>query len=302
MQIRKRLNTMDEQTRRALIALPLVLFVAAALALAGSQGGIKVSGIPLFALCVALAFVIQWVAFIPAFVMQTERYYDLTGSSTYITVMTVAVMLSPATDARSVLLLLIVVVWAVRLGTFLFGRIRATGSDERFDNIKPSFARFLLAWTLQGSWVSFSLAAALAAITSEIRQQPGLFAGIGMLVWLLGFGIEVVADWQKSRFRAAPANRGRFINIGLWSWSRHPNYFGEIVLWIGVAIIALPVLQGWQLVTLISPVFVTVLLTRISGVPLLEARADKKWGGQADYESYKASTPVLIPRPPSASR
>ena len=302
MQIRKRMNMMDEQTRRALIALPLVLFVAAALALAGSQGGITVSGIPLFALCVALAFVIQWAAFIPAFVMQTERYYDLTGSSTYITVMTVAVMLSPATDARSILLLLIVVVWAVRLGTFLFGRIRATGSDERFDNIKPSFARFLLAWTLQGLWVSFSLAAALAAITSEIRQQPGLFAGIGMLVWLLGFGIEVVADWQKSRFRAAPANRGRFINIGLWSWSRHPNYFGEIVLWIGVAIIALPVLRGWQLVTLISPVFITVLLTRISGVPLLEARADKKWGGQADYESYKASTPVLIPRPPSASR
>jgi steroid 5-alpha reductase family enzyme len=301
MQIRKRLNTMDQQTRRALMALPIVLFVAAALALAGSQGGTSVSGIPLFALCIVLAFVIQWVAFIPAFVMQTERYYDLTGSITYITVTTVAVMLSPATDARPVLLLLIVVVWAIRLGTFLFRRIRATGADERFDNIKPSFAGFLLAWTLQGLWVSFSLAAALAAITSATKQELGLLAVIGLVVWLLGFGIEVVADWQKSRFRAAPENAGRFINAGLWSWSRHPNYFGEIVLWIGVAIIALPVLRNWQLVTLISPVFITILLTRISGVPLLEARADEKWGGQADYEAYKARTPVLIPRPPSAS-
>ena len=284
------------------MALPIVLFVAAALALAGSQGGTSVSGIPLFTLCVALAFVIQWVAFVSAFIKQTERYYDLTGSITYITVTTVAVLLSPEPDTRSVLLLLIVVVWAIRLGTFLFRRIRTAGSDERFDNIKPSFARFLLAWSLQGLWVSFSLAAALAAITSEIRQQLGLFAVIGMLVWLLGFGIEVVADWQKSRFRAVPENAGRFINVGLWSWSRHPNYFGEIVLWIGVAIIALPVLRGWQLVTLISPVFITILLTRISGVPLLEARADEKWGGQADYESYKARTPILIPRPPSASR
>ena len=113
----------------------------------------------------------------------------------------------------------------------------------------------------------------------------------------LGFAFEAVADSQKSRFRADPANKGRFIHTGLWAWSRHPNYFGEIVLWIGVAIIALPVLRGWQWVTLISPVFVTLLLTRVSGVPMLEKRADEKWGGQEDYEAYKERTPVLVPRP-----
>jgi steroid 5-alpha reductase family enzyme len=121
---------------------------------------------------------------------------------------------------------------------------------------------------------------------------------LGVLVWIAGFGIEAVADRQKSRFRADPANKGRFIRSGLWAWSRHPNYFGEIVLWVGVAIIAVPVLQGWQWVTLISPVFVTLLLTRVSGVPLLEKKADATWGGQPDYEAYKASTPVLVPRPP----
>ena len=180
-------------------------------------------------------------------------------------------------------------------------RVRAAGSDSRFDAIKMSFARFLLAWTLQGLWVSFSLAAALAAITSESRPGFDLFAVIGLLVWLLGFGIEVIADWQKSRFRTQAKNQGKFIDVGLWAWSRHPNYFGEIVLWLGIAIIALPVLRNWQLLTLVSPVFVTLLLTRISGIPLLESRADKKWGGQADYEAYKVRTPVLIPRPPTKS-
>ncbi len=291
---------MDSDTRRSLIALPVVLLVAAGLALAGSQGSVRVAGIPLYALCVALAFAIQWLAFIPAFLNQTEKFYDLTGSITYITVVLVALLFARNLDARSILLAVLVWVWAARLGTFLFRRIQSAGSDDRFDDIKPNFVRFLLTWTLQGLWVSFSLAAALAAITAEQKVPLGIVAVIGVLVWLVGFGIEVIADRQKSQFRADSANKGKFISEGLWSWSRHPNYFGEIVLWIGIAIIAAPVLRGWQWVTLISPVFVTLLLTRISGVPLLEAKADRKWGGQPDYEAYKANTSVLIPLPPSA--
>ena len=134
-----------------------------------------------------------------------------------------------------------------------------------------------------------------------MRKDLGVVAIIGLLIWAAGFGIEAAADLQKSRFRADPANKGTFIHSGLWAWSRHPNYFGEITLWIGVALIALPVLQGWQYVTLISPVFVILLLTRVSGVPLLEKRADEKWGGQEDYEAYKTRTPVLVPRPPAGA-
>ena len=119
---------------------------------------------------------------------------------------------------------------------------------------------------------------------------------VGFVLWAAGFAVEVVADQQKSRFRADPANRGRFISTGLWSRSRHPNYFGEILLWIGVSVIALPVLQGWQWVGLVSPVFVAALITRVSGVPLLEAKAEATWGGQPDYEAYKQTTPVLVPR------
>jgi steroid 5-alpha reductase family enzyme len=283
--------------RNAFLALPVVILIGLGLALAGSQGGATVSGIPIFALLVGLAFVIQWLVFVPAYLLQNESFYDLTGSVTYISVTAIAVLLSPIVDGRSILLLVLVVIWAARLGTFLFRRIRKAGKDARFDEIKPSFPRFLLAWTLQGLWVTFTLAAALAAITTATRQDLGLFALVGFLVWVFGFGIEVTADAQKSRFRADPENKGKFIQTGLWAWSRHPNYFGEIVLWVGVAIIALPVLRSWQWVTLISPVFVALLLMRISGVPMLEKRADEKWGGQGDYEAYKERTPVLIPRP-----
>ena len=201
-------------------------------------------------------------------------------------------------DPRALLLALLVSVWALRLGTFLFRRIRADGKDRRFDAVKTSFSRFLLAWTLQGMWISFTAGAALAAITSTRSVPMETLGWIGLFVWIVGFGIEVVSDQQKSQFRANPVNEGRFISTGLWAWSRHPNYFGEIVLWTGVAMIAAPALQGWQYATLISPVFVTILLTMGSGIPLLEERADETWGGQPEYEAYKASTPVLVPRPP----
>jgi steroid 5-alpha reductase family enzyme len=291
---------MEKADRSALIALPVVILVALGITLAGSQSGDSVLGIPIFALAVAVIFVIQWVGFIAAYLLQTEMFFDLTGSLTYISVTMMVVWLSPVVDGRTMLLLILVVIWAGRLGIFLFRRILKAGKDARFDDLKVSFVRFLNTWTLQGLWVTLTLAAALAAITTANQKELGLFAMVGALVWIFGFAIEATADAQKSRFRADPENKGKFIDTGLWSWSRHPNYFGEIVLWVGVAIIALPVLRGWQLVTLVSPVFVTLLLTRISGVPILAKRADEKWGGQEDYEAYKERTPVLIPRPPKS--
>jgi len=289
---------MDSNAKRGLIATPIVVLIGIGLAFAGSQNTHALNGFSIFGLGIAMAFAIQWIAFIPSFVKQTEKFYDLTGSITYLTVMVAAVLLTPNPDARAYILLALIAIWAIRLGSFLFGRIQRAGEDRRFREIKTSFFRFLLAWTLQGLWIAFSLSAALATITSKNRLGLDIFTVIGVLVWILGFGFEVIADQQKSRFNADPTNKGKFINTGLWAWSRHPNYFGEIILWIGITIIALPILQGWQWLTLISPIFITVLLTRISGVPMLEARSDEKWGGQPDYEAYKAKTPVLIPRPP----
>ena len=288
--------------RNALVALLVVVLLGALVAFAGSQGGATLGGFPLFALAVAAAFVVQWVVFVPSFLGQTERFFDLTGSLTYLSITALLVVLTPGVDARGLLLAAMVSAWALRLGTFLFRRVHRAGKDDRFDDLKPSFLRFLNVWTIQGLWVTFTAAAAWVAITSATRVPLDAFAVVGLLLWGAGFGLEVVADLQKSRFNADPANKGRFISTGLWAVSRHPNYLGEILLWVGVALVALPALRGWQWVALISPLFVTLLLTRVSGIPLLEKKAHRKWGGQADYEAYKASTPVLVPRPGRAVR
>lgn len=288
---------MSESDRRALVAVIAASLIGAGMAWAGSQGGYSVAGIGIFAIAVVGAFVVQWIVFVPSFWARTERFFDLTGSLTFIGMTAVIVILTPMMDARGWMLAAMAVVWAARLGAFLFSRVRRSGGDDRFDELKESFLRFGQVWTLQGLWVTMTAGAAWIAITAQHRVGIDAFAVIGLIVWLIGLGFEVVADLQKSGFKADPANAGRFIDSGVWSWSRHPNYFGEILLWIGVAIVTLPVLQGWQWVALASPVFVTALITKVSGIPLLEAKADAKWGGQPDYEAYKAKTSVLIPRP-----
>lgn len=288
---------MKSQALESLIAIFAALLIAAAVAWAGSQHGVQIAGLPLFALAGIVAFAIQWVVFAPSYRAQTERWYDLTGSFTYLTVAIGTLLLAGRFDLRSLIIVALVAVWAARLGSFLYRRVQKAGSDSRFDDIKPSFLRFLMAWTLQGLWVFLTLAAALAAMTASTTPAFGWLGWLGVLVWVAGFGIEAVADAQKQAFRNDPANKDRFIQSGLWGWSRHPNYFGEITLWTGIALIAMPALSGWQHVALISPVFVYLLLTRISGIPMLESRAEERWGDDPAYRDYKARTPVLFPRP-----
>jgi steroid 5-alpha reductase family enzyme len=271
--------------------------LAALVAWLVGQGGATVAGLPVMACCAVLAFVIQWLAFIPAYRRQTEHFYDLVGSLSYIAVTGFALLATGAKDPRSIVLSLLVFVWATRLGSFLFRRVRAAGSDERFADIRTSAARFFSAWTLQGLWVFLTLSAALGAIATTQPSSWGAWDSIGLLIWALGFALELVADLQKQGFRRRHPNR--YIDTGLWAWSRHPNYFGEIVLWTGVAVMASSTLQGWQWVSLISPVFVTLLLTRVSGIPILERRADARWGHDEGYLAYKIRTPVLVPHPPS---
>ena len=289
---------MDTAERRRVLALPLVILIGVAISWACSQDGAVVGGFSLFALCGVLAFGINWLVFIHAWRTRSERLFDLTGGLTYISVILLALVFTTHVDLRALILGAMVIVWAGRLASFLFVRIHRAGSDGRFDEMKQSFRRFLMAWTLQGLWVLLTLACALAAITTSTPVELGGYALAGSLVWLFGFSIEVVADLQKSRFRRDPLNRDRFIKRGLWSWSRHPNYFGEITLWVGVAIVSLPVLQGWQHVALISPVFVFVLLTRISGIPLMASRAQEKWGYDPEYQAYRGRTSRLFPLPP----
>lgn len=286
---------------RAFSIIAICVLTAGILAVLVGPGTVHVASMPIIYLCALLAFAVQWLVFVPSYIYQTEHYFDLTGSLTYLLLVAVALVAVASVQplsAGAVLVAALVSAWAGRLGIFLFRRVKKAGKDGRFDAIKGYWPRFLVTWTLQGLWVFVTLLAGLVAMTTSNPQPLGVMGFVGGALWLLGFAMEVVADRQKSMFNADPHNRGRFINVGLWRWSRHPNYFGEILLWLGVALIAVPVLQGWQWVAMLSPIFVTLLLTRISGVPLLEKRADQKWGQDAAYQQYKRQTPVLIPRLP----
>lgn len=256
------------------------------------------TGIDLVVKAVFLAFAIQWIAFIPAYIFQTEKFYDLTGSLTYLSVIWFSLASSSDQfdnlNGANLAIVVLITLWAVRLGSFLFMRIHKDGEDKRFRSIKPSATQFFMTWTLQGLWVSLCSMCALTAISTEtgVIVNPLFYIGLGLFIF--GFVTEVVADKQKSKFRSIPENRNKFITTGLWAKSRHPNYFGEIVLWTGIAVMSLSSLNGLQYLTLISPIFTYLLLVHVSGVRMLEARAEKQWGGEESYKEYKRNTPTLF--------
>lgn len=283
---------------RSIIGISLSLVLGSLILLAGSQGSIAFGTWPLFAVCGAIGFALHWIIFIPSYWFQTEHYFDLTGSLSYILTVVAAVLLNPSWDIRDAIIALMIVIWAGRLGSFLFFRIKKDGQDSRFVVMKTKFVWFLMTWTIGGLWVLVTMAAGLAALTSNTTAEIGLLGYIGILMWLFGFTVEVVADRQKTAFKQNSNNQGRFISTGIWSWSQHPNYFGEITLWLGLTLLAFPVLSGWQLATLISPVFVYFLLTRISGIPLLDRAAEQKWGSDPDYLAYTKTTSKLMLFPP----
>lgn len=283
---------------KGVIIFAVILTIGLGVTYMAGLNGTQFGPVSVFFLCGLWAFAVNWLGFIPANIYKTEKFYDLVGAFTNLTIVLLAAVLSQPLSVRSILVTLFVSVWALRLGTYLFKRIADAGGDKRFNEIKIYPLRFLNAWQLQGLWIILTTACAVAIITSGTQAPLDIFAYIGIALWLVGFVIEVIADNQKKAFRSNSDNKGKFIQNGLWSWSRHPNYFGEIVLWVGIAIMALPVLSGWSWLALISPVFVILLLTKVSGLPMLEAGADKKWGGQDDYEAYKARTSVLVIMPP----
>jgi steroid 5-alpha reductase family enzyme len=281
---------------KKLIFILLAVGLPLGIATMANPKGLTLAGWPAITALALGVFVIQWLAFIPARLFKTERFYDLTGSVTYIAVTLAAISAATAPSGAQWLIAIMIFLWAGRLGSFLFRRIHAAGGDQRFDHIKVSSSRFFVAWTLQGAWVVMTSCAALTAILSVEQTVVGAIYVIGAVMWLAGFAIEVIADQQKSRFRADPANAGRFINVGLWARSRHPNYFGEILLWAGIAVMAIPYLSGTQWVVMLSPLFVYALLTRMSGIPTLVRRGEELWGDDPAYQTYVANTPRLLPR------
>ena len=264
-----------------------------------SFNSIEMSGVNLVGHLLVMIFVIQWIAYIPAFIFKTEKFYDLTGSLTYITAISFALYstnTSQNLDLGSLIIGAAIIIWAVRLGSFLFMRIHKDKKDGRFDSIKTSFSQFFMTWTLQGMWVFICSSAALVAIANPTGVVINIVFFIGLALFLLGFAVEVIADNQKTKFRSIPENKDQFINEGLWARSRHPNYFGEITLWTGIAVMGISTFEGMNYLAIFSPIFSYLLLVYVSGVRMLEFRGQRKWGHLDEYNTYKKNTPKLIPK------
>ena len=264
-----------------------------------SYNSIDFDGSNLVGQILVLTFVIQWIAYIPAFLFKTEKFYDLTGSLTYIGTILFALYATGSLanlTLGNILVGLAIIVWAIRLGSFLFMRIRKDKKDVRFNSIKKSFSQFFMTWTLQGMWVFICSSAALIAIANPSGIPINSLFILGLLMFIFGFAIEVIADNQKSAFRSIPENKDSFINEGLWARSRHPNYFGEITLWAGITVMGISTFEGMNYLAIFSPIFSYLLLVYVSGVRMLENRGHKKWGHLEDYQNYKKNTPKLIPK------
>ena len=276
------------------------------------QNSVDFFGFPLLIFCFLYSYIVHWIFFIHAYIFQTEHYFDATGSFTYISLSIILIFNSifnssfEGLNPYTYLIGIMVILWSLRLGMFLFKRVKDVGQDIRFLEMKKDFFWFFMTWTLSGLWVFLTYVAGLSAMTSinlieNMSFYHFIFMLTGFLLWVVGFVIEILADNQKKIFRENPSNKGKFISSGLWAWSRHPNYFGEIILWLGIAIIAFPSMEGGEFLGLISPLFVYVLLTKISGIPMLEKSSDNKWGLEEDYIKYKKTTPILFLKKPSSN-
>ena len=278
----------------------LTILIPSSLSLLISDNSISINGYPVLLYCVLISFTIHLIIFIPSAIMKNEKFYDFTGMIAYLSIIIFAIQQKyiqiHSIDIYSLVLSLLISIWTLRLGIFLFYRVLKVGEDIRFKDVKNNALKFFVWFSISSLWVSLTTMAAMNVVTSKNYNKDLTLLCIGTIIWIIGFLFEIISDYQKIKFKNNTLNKNKFIDSGLWSISRHPNYFGEIILWIGIYIITLPSTSGLEYLGIISPLFVIILLNKVSGINLLEASADKKWGSSKEYQKYKKITPRLIPK------
>ncbi len=197
---------------------------------------------------------------------------------------------------RSALVNLMVTVWGIRLALHIFRRNRNKAEDPRYQAWRREWKNFRLrsflqVFMLQGVLL-YLIALPVLFINRKHASQLGWMDFAGAAVWLTGFAFESISDRQLRKFISDPANHGRIMDQGLWRYSRHPNYFGEVIQWWGIFLAALSWPESWW--TIVGPLTITLLILFVSGIPLLE----KKYAGRDDFQKYKKRTSVFFPRPP----
>ena len=278
----------------------LTILIPSSLSLLISDNSISISGYHVLLYCVMISFTIHLIIFIPSAIMKNEKFYDFTGMIAYLSIIIFALQQKyiqiHSIDLYSLVLSLLISIWTLRLGIFLFYRVLKVGEDIRFKDVKNNALKFFVWFSISSLWVSLTTMAAMNVITSKNYNQNLTFLYVGTIIWIIGFLFEIISDYQKIKFKNNTLNKNKFIDSGLWSISRHPNYFGEIILWIGIYIITLPSTSGLEYLGIISPLFVIILLNKVSGINLLESSADERWGSSKEYQKYKKITPKLIPK------
>jgi steroid 5-alpha reductase family enzyme len=208
-------------------------------------------------------------------------------------------VVSPPAGTLTLALLALVLVWGVRLAVRIFSKNAGKPEDFRYKAWRDAWGvwfiprSYLQVYMLQGLVVFLvCLPITLSFAYPALVPSMGLFSA-GLLLWVFGFFFEVVGDYQLDRFITAPENKGKIMTQGLWKYSRHPNYFGESLMWWGMAVMAAS-LSAYPFIGFVSPVLITFLLLKVSGVPMLE----KRWEGNPAWEAYKKRTSVYLPLPP----
>ena len=251
-----------------------------------------------FLVALGISAAINAVFFACAALLRTDKVTDLSYSLSFVVLAVVLILRGGHFTFLHVLTAVLICAWGIRLGAYLFARILKTGVDHRFDDIRNRPLRFARFWALQALTVWIVMFPATRLFSLPGAGAVSAVTVVGAAAWILGFALETASDAQKARFKKDPANRGGFLSSGLWRYSRHPNYFGEALLWSGLFVAAIPVFSGWDFLTALGPAFLTLLLLFVSGVPPLERIADKNHGGKPDYQDYKRRTSLFIPLPP----
>jgi steroid 5-alpha reductase family enzyme len=247
----------------------------------------------LWTLAVSLA--VQALFFAVAAALKTDKVTDLSYGLTFVILALALLFTSGDAGGPALVLALMVVLWGVRLAGYLVYRIMRIGRDARFDGIRERFWAFARFWLLQGVavWVI------MLPVTLWF-SRPGPWDWLmapGAGAWLAGLVIETTADFQKFREKSRPGGSNRWVASGLWRYSRHPNYFGELLCWWGVFLFAAGNLEGWSWLAVAGPISITALLLFVTGIPTLEASALRKWGSDPAYAEYRRRTRLLVPLP-----
>ncbi|XP_022725792.1 uncharacterized protein LOC111282098 isoform X2 [Durio zibethinus] len=241
--------------------------------------------------------VYQLFFFIITVLLKFDKVTDFAGSSNFAVISVLTLVMKGSWHFRQVILTFLIVTWSLRLALFLVIRILQWGEDRRSDKMRGNLGKLAVFYIVQGLWV-WTVNLPVTVVNASDRD-PSIQAEdiIGWIMWSVGTSVEVIADQQKLSFKNSPENRGKWCNIGLWKYSRHPNYFGDILLSWGFFVAAAPVLEGAEWLVIVGPIFLTLLLLFVSGLPILERSADKKFGNVAAYRIYKKTTSPLIPLP-----